>query len=796
MSHDEESALRIECVEIQNYRKLASVRVDLASETTLLVGANNSGKTSALIAMRAFLAGDANTFRLEDVTLSGWSELEAIGERATREQLDEDEAATLLRDFRRVLPSMDIWFEVSASESHLVGDLIPTLDWSGGRVGVRVSLEPRSIRELATDYGEARDRRATLDPSTAPSTAEAEESPAPEGPPTSPVSAATDGVAMQPVVPEAVPSIPQRSGESFPIWPGSFVEFLRRRLARHVTFRYYVLDPDKLAPTEDGLALPQDLDELATEIDASRLRDLVRVDEIGAQRGLSESRARSNPLASSAETSRLSRQLSEYYLRHLDPTDSPDASDVEALRTIAQAQVEFDKRLAEAFAGALGEMQNLGYPGVTDPRILVASRLTPMDSLLHDSAVSFLVDDASGEAGASVRLPEGHSGLGYQNLISIVFQLMGFRDQWLGVGKARRGSRGNEIEPIHLVLVEEPEAHLHVQVQQVFAKKAYEVLRNNPILQEEHAPTSQLVISTHSSHIAHEMPFANLRYFRRLPAGTQRTVPTAGVASLGGVFGTEIATKSFVTRYLRAQHSDLFFADAIILVEGPAERMLVPNFIRVSFPALDSSYVSVLEIGGSHAHRLRPLIVALRVPTLVITDIDAGAAGKSAPVERGAGQQTTNPSLKEWLAADGSIDLLLDAGSDEKLADLTDTSAVRFAYQVPVEVDLSGDGPMEVLPSTFEDALVADNPDFFRTLDGAGLTKRVRDALATNMTAPELMVTLFESLKDAKKAEFALDVLGSESFESVKTPGYISEGLRWLESKVIKVVVETGSAEV
>lgn len=786
--------MRIECVEIQNYRKLASVRVDLASDTTLLVGANNSGKTSALIAMRAFLVGEANTFRLEDVTLSGWSELEAIGERASREHLGEEDAATLLRDLRGVLPSMDIWFEVSADESHLVGDLIPTLDWSGGRVGVRVSLEPRSIRELATEYREARDRRATLDQSTAPSITEAGESTATEEPPAPPTVAASDGTPTQLAVAKAAPSTPQGPNGSFPIWPASFVEFLRRRLARHATFRYYVLDPDKLAPTEDGLAMPQDLEDPATEIDASRLRDLVRVDEIGAQRGLGESRGR-NPLASSAETSRLSRQLSDYYSRHLDPTDSPDASDVEALRTIAQAQIEFDKRLAEAFAGALGEMQNLGYPGVTDPRILVASRLAPMDSLLHDSAVSFLVDDASGEAGASVRLPEGHSGLGYQNLISIVFQLMGFRDQWLGIGKARRGARGNAIEPVHLVLVEEPEAHLHVQVQQVFAKKAYEVLRNHPLLRAEHSPTSQLVISTHSSHIAHEMPFANLRYFRRLPAGTQRTVPTAGVASLGGVFGTEITTKSFVTRYLRAQHSDLFFADAIILVEGPAERMLVPNFIRVGFPALDSSYVSVLEIGGSHAHRLRPLIVALRVPTLVITDIDAAVAGKSAPVERGAGQETTNPSLKEWLAADGSIDLLLDAAPDEKLADVTDASAVRFAYQVPVEVDLSGDGALEVLPSTFEDALVADNPDFFRTLDGTGLTKKVRDALATNMAAAELMVALFESLKDAKKAEFALDILGSESFESVKTPGYIAEGLRWLESKVIKVVVETGSAE-
>ena len=66
-----------------------------------------------------------------------------------------------------------------------------------------------------------------------------------------------------------------------------------------------------------------------------------------------------------------------------------------------------------------------------------------------------------------------------------------------------------------------------------------------------------------------------------------------------------------------------FFADAAILVEGPAERMLVPHFIRNKFTDLDRSYTSFLEIGGSHAHRLKPLIETLGLLTLVITDLDS-----------------------------------------------------------------------------------------------------------------------------------------------------------------------------
>ena len=88
------------------------------------------------------------------------------------------------------------------------------------------------------------------------------------------------------------------------------------------------------------------------------------------------------------------------------------------------------------------------------------------------------------------------------------------------------------------------------------------------------------MVSTHSNHVAHEVSFSYLRYFRRLPAGMAAKVPVSSVINMSTVFGANGETERFVTRYLRAQHADLFFADAAILVEGPAERMLVPNFIR------------------------------------------------------------------------------------------------------------------------------------------------------------------------------------------------------------------------
>ncbi len=50
-----ELILKISFVEVQNFRKLKSIRIDFDGQTTIFVGANNSGKTSAMLALRYFL---------------------------------------------------------------------------------------------------------------------------------------------------------------------------------------------------------------------------------------------------------------------------------------------------------------------------------------------------------------------------------------------------------------------------------------------------------------------------------------------------------------------------------------------------------------------------------------------------------------------------------------------------------------------------------------------------------------------------------------------------------------------
>lgn len=652
----------IEFVEIANFRKLLSARVDLAPRTTLFVGANNSGKTSAMLALRRFLTPRRCQFDIHDFTLCHLKVLNDIGDTWVQAHQAGVMADLSVDAWVPALPNLDLWLQVNEDEIHRVRDLVPLMEWTGGRLGVRLRYEPKDLNELFKGF----------------------------------ITAVTQADAMRNAAAEAAAE--KGAGAKLTVWPETLVDFLTKRLSSMFTIRVYPLDPEKLASPEKLRALPQVLPASALAIDGDPLSGLIKVHDIPAQRGFGEipSGAEDDELQTSAGGTRLSEQLRSYYSKHLDPAKGPDPKDLEALQAMEAAEEAFDLKLTESFSECFTEVAGLGYPGVSDPRPRVSTRLRAIDGLNHSAAVNFQVDVISeaGSVAPLLLLPEGSNGLGYQNLISMIFRLMSFRDAWMRTGKASKGAEGASIEPLHLVLVEEPEAHLHAQVQQVFIKKAYEVLRRHPVLGDSDALRTQLIVSTHSSHVAHETPFASLRYFRRLPAGMVAKVPVSTVVNLSQVFGDWTETERFVTRYLRAQHADLFFADAAILVEGPAERILVPNFIREHYKVLHQSYITLLEIGGSHAHRLRPLIDHLGLLTLIVTDLDSLTAtgGESVQPALGAGQKTNNVTLKTWVPALDDVDALMGATPAAKATiDAGDTLfAVRAAYQTPIEVTLPG----------------------------------------------------------------------------------------------------------
>ena len=680
--------------------------------------------------------------------------------------------------WKDLLPSLDVWLKVSEDEIHHVSHLIPTLDWTPDEgIGVRLQLEPKNSEQLLKTYLKV--KKAACDTLSAKQPNETNESSAEE---------------------QEETEREEGTCRKFTLWPENLMDFLKKRMSSFLTVNAYLLDPSEKATPSYGVAQPQKLPDDVEPLEDNPFKGLIKIDEVPAHRGLSDYSGTSGDGDESGQDEKgrrqlLTTQLRAYYGKHLDPLKAPESSDIRALQAIHEAQVAFDERLKDCFKTPLDELEELGYPGVANPRLIISTSLKPVEGLKHQSAVQYDVAPTRDQDAAPYRLPEQCNGLGYQNLISMVFRLISFRDDWMKVGKAARtdeetGARQVSPPPLHLVVLEEPEAHLHVQVQQVFIRKAYEVLRKHPDLQDERSLSTQLVVSTHSSHIAHEVDFAQMRYFRRHPASTSGGTPTSTVVNLSEVFGTQDETARFVSRYLQATHADLFFADGAIIVEGAAERMLVPHFIRNHYKKLHSCYVTLLDIGGSHAHRLKPLIEHLGLNTLIITDLDAvldTTNRQNARPEKGVGLLTGNNVLKKWHPQKELLDELLDLTEGEKEKANNDYFSIRVAYQMPVQVALDDkDDSSQGIPRTFEDALVFENIDLFSQLEGTGLLKKFKEAIASKNDISELGQALFEALKSGNKAEFALDMLYSKDPETMKVPAYIDNGLKWLEDKLLQ----------
>ena len=97
--------MNIAFVEINNFRKLKSCRIDLSPKSTIFVGANNSGKTSAMFALMKFLK--RKPLLLDDFTVSNLVAIQKLGEK----YIDDTTRFTpQINDWVEICPFIDVWF--------------------------------------------------------------------------------------------------------------------------------------------------------------------------------------------------------------------------------------------------------------------------------------------------------------------------------------------------------------------------------------------------------------------------------------------------------------------------------------------------------------------------------------------------------------------------------------------------------------------------------------------------------------------------------------------------------------
>lgn len=363
--------MNISSVCIQNFRKLYQCHIDFSNDTTLFVGANNSGKTSAMDALGKFLAG--RPFAFNDITISNRELINQIGKQWETVACEKPNS---LSEWGNLLPSLDVWLNVNPQDIHYVVGIIPTLKWRGGRLGVRLIYQPRKIEGLFTEYREAFF-----------SARETEKAGAAE--------------------------------KKIRLFPNSLCEYLERYFTSSFVVKSYILDPEKFdadSPQEMAFGMECLVD--------NPLTGIIRIDTIGAQRNLSDPEKHDG---TDSDRTRLSTKIRSYYDKYLDPEKTPLPEDLEILAATEQARKIFDNNLENKFKPAIKELEELGYPGIANPRITITSKVTTTEMLRHDSAVQYSL----GEKGDGLILPEKYNGLGYQNLISIVFDLISYRDGWM-----------------------------------------------------------------------------------------------------------------------------------------------------------------------------------------------------------------------------------------------------------------------------------------------------------------------------------------------------------------------------
>ncbi len=677
--------MKLNKIEITNFRLLEDISCNIEDDITLIVGKNNSGKTSFFEAIKLATSKEGR-FQFEDFSQKTYEEFKAVFEKYSTVQkgdLSEEEQDELEKQIIKEIPRIQVYFEIEYNKTKdsliELSEFITDLDDSRSDALICISYEPIDTLRMLHGFLHRENTKRGL------------------------------------------------------------IEYLQENINTFYKTKCYSIDKESNYKREIE-------DAFRTAIEKVFL-----VESIQAMRVLDDTNGDSN------------NSLSEGFSRYYKVRDKENGN----VQDLENALEDVAKTLKGKYEQVLGSiLEHLKLFGaktpITIPNIAIDSKFDSEKVIKNNIRYLYQQDE--------IDLPESYNGLGYSNLIYMILELASFIERF-------KNSKMEKLTNFMTVLIEEPEAHMHPQMQQVFISQISELVKQ---AKEENNLSIQVIITTHSSHILSEAGIDLKKGFSRIRYFNKKNNEPNDIQIINKDFNClevkdEKRTFRFLKQYLTLHKSDLFFADKVILVEGTTERMLLPQMIKKVSPSLNNEYVSVLEVGGAYAHSFKELLEFIGVRTLIITDIDAAriiqkdGKDKTQKCTVVDGEFTTNETLKQWLPQLETLQDLTSCSIENKV-----DQNIRVAYQTE-EKGFNA--------RSLEDAFINTNKDFLLAEHQyENGNKIVKKNLFSYLKKHELNEEIPAPSDSKVKTNFTFDIMcfEEEIFGEWEVPEYISEGLIWL----------------